>query len=598
MAHELATRRLGGLPVPHFSPESERLLAACARELTALAAARATLSNTDRLRHLLASAGADSELDAILHDPWIEHDRLRQRMVFLQDEIDWTVYAAVGLADTECVSTDLGYLATGRLARGQRECEQGLTTSLIRHRGTALSRAEAEVDTADIPELATVQARLFDTRRCAVRSRPELALVETRVYKRLWRDTEDNVPEAAYRAAVSRAALLDALLTQTEDSFKESLDVLPLSRTLATSRAWFVAALLRRLDLTNGTSLQSTLDDHAVPFLAQHRYTGAGLEVFREWQRTWERQRAEDLRLTDQTTLPVPPDYEPTHFRTGTYWRLRGKLDLPKERFISYPGCESDEDKEPVYGWAGWNHLQQAIALATLYIKRKQGEAWGKERLVPMLAGIDELLPWVWQWHAEPTAESGGLKPGQPIADFLAAQCHDLGVTDDELRSWRPPARGAKRVVAEEVVLHRPTFSAEQESTLLVLALVRSRPSDRITLARAFELLHQPTLLKKLVPVRLRGQAASWAKEVRGRKRKPGVFRATLDHLFASGALADGGSSSGRIVATGGSQAPTDWWVREAELGLAAADAMTDELAEALASKLPDADRHELRASA
>jgi len=57
----------------------------------------------------------------------------------------------------------------------------------------------------------------------------------------------------------------------------------------------------------------------------------------------------------------------------------RCKLDVPKERFISYPGCESDEDHKPVYGWAGWDHLQQAQALAGLYEQRKS-EGWEKER--------------------------------------------------------------------------------------------------------------------------------------------------------------------------------------------------------------------------
>jgi hypothetical protein len=32
--------------------------------------------------------------------------------------------------------------------------------------------------------------------------------------------------------------------------------------------------------------------------------------------------------------------------RAPAYSGLRGKLDVPKERFISYPGCESDEDHE------------------------------------------------------------------------------------------------------------------------------------------------------------------------------------------------------------------------------------------------------------
>jgi hypothetical protein len=346
-----------------------------------------------------------------------------------------------------------------------------------------------------------------------------------------------------------------------------------------------------------GPRIGEQLSSQAVPYLAAHRHTDAGLEKRREWERVWNLQRAEDRGETVPRFDPAPK-YDQKDYRDAIFWRLRGKLDVPKERFISYPGCESDEDKEPVYGWAGWNHLQQAIALATLYMKRKQGEAWGKERLVPMLAGLDELLPWIWQWHPEATAESGGMKPGQYIADFLAAQCHELGVTVDELRAWRPQARREKHTVAVEVALHRPTVSAAEESLLLLLALVRTRPADQVALARAFELLHQPALLKKLVPARLRVSATAWAKEVKGRTRVAGAFRSALSFLLANATLAGGETRTSPIVLTGTSQAPTAWWLREAELGLAAADALTEELTDALAAKLPDADRQELRATA
>jgi hypothetical protein len=146
---------------------------------------------------------------------------------------------------------------------------------------------------------------------------------------------------------------------------------------------------------------------------------------------------------------PPAPKYDQKDFRDATTWRLRGKLDVPKERFISYPGCASDEDKEPVYGWAGWNHLKQAQALAALYQKRKTEESWGKDRLTPMLAGVLELVPWVKQWHNEPSAEFGGLRLGNYFEGFVDGECHALGLTHDDLRAWRPAERGrAKKATA------------------------------------------------------------------------------------------------------------------------------------------------------
>jgi hypothetical protein len=124
---------------------------------------------------------------------------------------------------------------------------------------------------------------------------------------------------------------------------------------------------------------------------------------------------------------------------------LRGKLDVRRERFISYPGCESDEDKQPVYGWAGWNHLEQAQALAALYQKRKTDEGWQKERLIPMLAGLRELVPWVKQWHNEPNKDFDGLRLGDYFDDFVKAQCRELGLKEEDLVNWRPAAGAGRR---------------------------------------------------------------------------------------------------------------------------------------------------------
>lgn len=150
-------------------------------------------------------------------------------------------------------------------------------------------------------------------------------------------------------------------------------------------------------------------------------------------------------------SIPVPPRYDQKDFRDASYWRLRRKLDVPKERFISCPGCESDEDGEPVYGWAGWDHLQRAQALAALYQDRKEHEGWPKERLVPMLAGLLELIPWVKQWHNEPSAEYGGLRLGDYFESYLKGECVEHALTEDDLRAWRPEAkaRGAKKTAQQ-----------------------------------------------------------------------------------------------------------------------------------------------------
>ena len=59
---------------------------------------------------------------------------------------------------------------------------------------------------------------------------------------------------------------------------------------------------------------------------------------------------------------------------------------MPKERFISYPHAEREADPTLVIGWAGWDHLQQAKALAAYYVRMKEQEGWAPERLKPLLA--------------------------------------------------------------------------------------------------------------------------------------------------------------------------------------------------------------------
>src|SRR5690606_17722140 len=146
-----------------------------------------------------------------------------------------------------------------------------------------------------------------------------------------------------------------------------------------------------------------------------------------------------------ESPIPVPPKYKPTDFAKPSYWSHRGKLDVPKERFISYPGAGRDTDATELLGWAGWDHAEQALALASLISMRIE-DGWDTERLVPLLAGLHELAPWVRQWHNEIDPEYG-----ESVADTIDAELtsrlgeHHLTVTD--LTSWRPaePARRGRR---------------------------------------------------------------------------------------------------------------------------------------------------------
>ena len=60
----------------------------------------------------------------------------------------------------------------------------------------------------------------------------------------------------------------------------------------------------------------------------------------------------------------MPPKYSHADFRKAAYWKARGKLDVPKERFILYPDLRREGDSTVVLGWAGWDHRDQALALA------------------------------------------------------------------------------------------------------------------------------------------------------------------------------------------------------------------------------------------
>ncbi|MBK9410371.1 MAG: hypothetical protein IPN47_20455 [Gemmatimonadetes bacterium] len=85
-------------------------------------------------------------------------------------------------------------------------------------------------------------------------------------------------------------------------------------------------------------------------------------------------------------------------------------------------------------------------ALAAWYADRTQRDGWSGERVVPMLAGMAELVPWLRQWHNELDAEFGD-RPGEAYATWLSEELHAQGLTAAALDAWEPPrvARAARK---------------------------------------------------------------------------------------------------------------------------------------------------------
>jgi hypothetical protein len=135
----------------------------------------------------------------------------------------------------------------------------------------------------------------------------------------------------------------------------------------------------------------------------------------------------------------VPPKYRSSDFLKADAWRLRGGLDVPKERFVSFPGAERGADGSLVIAWAGWNPLQLAGAIAAWYMDAKEQQGWQAERLQPLLAALLELLPWLKQWHNAPDAVHGE-RLGDTYAAFVDDEVRALGLTLADLRAWRPAA--------------------------------------------------------------------------------------------------------------------------------------------------------------
>ena len=371
-------------------------------------------------------------------------EAIQFRMISAQEELDWEVYRLYGL-----INEDLTYSGDDLpgLALGERAFEVALARLIATgEEESAWFARHSSTPITELPSHWPAGYRdLVQRRLDLIATDPHLRLLETPENKRRWAgDSWDKRQTTALR---------DWLLDRLEDRAlwfdrqgrpaPRSVAQLADEVTRDTDLVSVLALWEGRPDIPVATSLVRLLSDEAVPFLAVQRYKDSGLRKREAWESTWALQRREDAGETI-AKIPVPPKYTTADFRKVSYWQARGKLDVPKERFVLYPGAGRETDPTPLIGWAGWDHAEQALALSVV-IAAREAEGWADERLVPLVAGLAELQPWVAQWHGE-VDPTYGVSLASFCQEQLTARASQVGLTLEELAAWRPAAatRGRK----------------------------------------------------------------------------------------------------------------------------------------------------------
>ncbi len=444
--------KLKDFPIPAFCPVD------LTQQIHEHASSRAALSP----QRLYGTGLPDS---TVLSDSRLKAEAHFRAMVALQEELDWKCYQIFGITkhDYTCSRE-----AIPGIDFGERAFE------LVMARRMACGDIDANwfdrhgvLPKSDLPAHWPVEYREVVEKRIAlIESDDTIQILEQPEYKRRWitKTWDEQHLEAL------REWLLDRI---EQSDIWERLQLISCAYLADWIRndpefANMATRFRGRPDFEWTPLMIELLEPDSVPLLATMRFTPDGLRKREIWKQVWELQRIEDriraaVRSDDeipefakpsvlvQRTLAQvgdiapPPHYEGKDYQQPAYWQQRGKLDLPKERFTSFPYCERDVDRTPVIGWAGWDHLQQAQAIAAYYERVKNQEGWTPERRVPLLTGILELIPWLKQWHNDIHPEYKE-RMCEFFQQFVTDEARSMELTMDQIRGWTPPVQARTSV--------------------------------------------------------------------------------------------------------------------------------------------------------
>jgi hypothetical protein len=368
---------------------------------------------------------------------------IRRKMIALQEELDWKCYEHYGILSDSPESLNPPEVNFG---------ERAFEILLARRMGAGgehtnwFERHNSE-STTEIPSHWPEEYRQVVQRRIELIERDKrISLLERPEYKRRWNTPRwEELEQAALRDWLLARLETRALWVASTDQPPQINTTSRLADTVQRDAEFMqIAALYAgHADFDVAQLVAGLVTAESVPFLPALRYSDTGLRKRAQWEDTWALQRRED-KGESVGSIPVPPKYKKEDFLKVTFWDLRGGLDVPKERWVSYPGCERGADGSLPIAWAGWDHLQQATALAAYYLEMKESEGWEAARLQPLLAGLLELVPWLEQWHNE-VDPVYGERMGAYYKGFVSEEARSHGFTLDDLRAWKPAAGPVRR---------------------------------------------------------------------------------------------------------------------------------------------------------
>lgn len=403
--------------------------------------------------------------------------KIKYEMTFIQEELDWQTYKDFGLLEEDLNYNDNFIL----LKFAERAFEIYLANENTELDSFTWFKKHGSTPITEIPaHWPEDYKRLVERRIEVIETNKNIGLIEQPEYKRRWNTEpwETQVERALRNWLLDRLeryfdfdGRMNAEGTPTAEIDIQLISIAQLADIAGRDPQFLEVGAVYRDD--SAFDVQRLIAElvHAeqVPLLPILRYKPPGLRKRAEWEQTWELQRredaidartelpeddpqyltpqaAQDLKQAEVGDIPVPPKYKSSDFlSTGgvRYWALRGKLDVPKERWISFPHCEGP-DGTPVIAWAGYDHLQLARAISAYFVE-VQEQFGGRDdpRLIPLLACQIELLPWLKQWHHDLDPEFN-QRMDEVFAGFITAEAKALEMTTEEIKNWQPPKKVSK----------------------------------------------------------------------------------------------------------------------------------------------------------
>ena len=295
---------------------------------------------------------------------------IRGRMIFLQEEMDWLAYEMYGLLKSKAPLAE-AYLSradyeAARLELGQRPFE----IAGKGYKGDWSKRYQPD----PLPESLRP---LTEARIAVMEANPDIALLEDPLYKRRWvpPDYDKEFREAAEWWLAEK-------LEWALEQHGRPISLRQWARSLGRDER--VNATLEVLTGTPMFDLEEELlkiiRANAVPNCPEHYLKPSGLRKLYASRNT--------------------PQFSRKDFSDGTAWKLRGKLNIPRERFIVYTefdhtlrGAEVPDTGGLWFGWAGWDTGQRADALAFL-LDRANRAGWAlRWQQCGLRAALRDLLP-------------------------------------------------------------------------------------------------------------------------------------------------------------------------------------------------------------